>query len=875
MVSVLVISVASVIVFNRTFDPIVSDIGNVMVEEELRTIGYRVPLRVGQTREVFMRSVNALDVVKSTISYLEYNATIVDPYNSYHAASPVLQVPPGGLVTDAVNSRLFNQEASGWFRLATTPGQVESQLNITSSMDNVYRAYMDQYVGLYIGYNRSFVKPGFVEQNIHDMWQHYPYISMESLNTMIYQCQTTLQTVVGYRPSCRIWYSLAVNSNSTIFTPPYIDATTSRTLITAAINTGIGVVGIDLSITNLQSSLLSGRISTNGEAFIMDADGNAVIRAGLQRDRVYGIAELIYGFPVGHLLSTYSTEQVSNTSYVFAGDTTYLFYMGVRETPYIVVYSIPLSDIQATAAALSSVNNDSMTTFLAMLICLGVALLIAVTIITLLVTYRVARAFRIVTSVLRKIKNGELHNLDIEMGAIASDVDRFIRNVNNMIYAFQFGNQAYYNGDMNKALQHYAHGIKLMRSLKNERGMGICYNNIGTTLDQLGNKQQATVELQRALDNVETMLQADNLATEDMAELKHIKAGRLLNMGIHNANKGDYSTAIEYYQQALPLYEDYPEETAQLQSQMALAYLAVGDRLSADQYIKESVDLAISRRDPSVTNVVMLNKAQFLIRCGEHAEAIQYLEAMLSYNKTIPRLLMTRAAQMLVEAYTSIGNTTQADLVRAKIPTTRSQVSIQTDIVLDQSGSMTWDIDGKFSNIRPSRQKICKDAIMTLIDSVPSNVLFNMWLFDVQTTHYFSNEFGRHAKGYVSRLPRPGGGTNFYSAVRDCLSDIKTRDPTGSTGHVVAALTDGCTSDVHVAHSIVVQLNHMKHIKLYIITVGDDYDRDGIRDILSCTDQERDIVVQHLDTKDTNRLTQAFTVEVQQAITSGFVIENL
>lgn len=874
MVSVLVISVASVIVFNQTFDPIVNDIGNVMVEVELRTIGYRVPLRVGQTREVFMRSVNTLDVVKNTINYLEYNATIIDPYNSYHAASPTLQVPPGGMVTDAVNSRLFNQEASGWFRLATTPGQVESQLNITSSMDNVYRAYMNQYVGLYIGYNRSFVKSGFVQQNIHDMWQHYPYISMESLNTMTYQCHTTLQTVVGYRPSCRIWYSLAVNSNSTIFTPPYIDATTGRTLITAAINTGIGVVGIDISITNLQSSLLSGRISTNGDAFIMDTEGNAVIRDGLQRDRVYGITELISGFPVGHLLNTYSTEQVSNTSYVFAGDTTYLFYMGVRETPYIVVYSIPLSDIQATATALSNVNNDSMTTFLAMLICLGVALLIVVTIITLLVTYRVARAFRVVTNVLRKIKNGELHNLDIEMGAIASDVDRFIQNVNNMIYAFQFGNQAYYNGDMNKALQHYVQGIKLMRSLKNERGMGICYNNIGTTLDQLGNKQQATVELQRALDNVETLLQTD-LAVEDMAELQHIKAGRLLNMGIHNANKGDYSTAIEYYQQSFPLYKDYPEETAQLQSQMALAYLAVGDRLSADQYIRESVDLAISQREPSVTNVVMLNKAQFLIRCGEHTEAIQYLEAMLSYNKTMPRLLMTRAAQILVEAYTSIGNITQADLVKSKIPTTRSQVNIQTDIVLDHSGSMTWDINGRFSNIRPSRQRICKDAIITLIDSVPANVRFNMWLFNVHTTHYFSNELGKQAKEYVSKLPHPGGGTYFYSAVYDCLTDIKTRDPTSSVGHVVAALTDGCTNDVDIANNIVLQMNQMKHIKLYIITVGNDYDRLGIQTILSCNDEARDIVVQHLDTRDTNRLTQAFTVDVQQAITSGFMIENL
>ena len=69
---------------------------------------------------------------------------------------------------------------------------------------------------------------------------------------------------------------------------------------------------------------------------------------------------------------------------------------------------------------------------------------------------------------------------------VAKDIDDIEKSIRGLVIAVRFGNEAYYGGDVHKALRNYEAAEKLMRDMGNERGLGVCMNNKGNAYKQMG-----------------------------------------------------------------------------------------------------------------------------------------------------------------------------------------------------------------------------------------------------------------------------------------------------------------------------------------------------------------------------------------------------
>jgi methyl-accepting chemotaxis protein len=82
----------------------------------------------------------------------------------------------------------------------------------------------------------------------------------------------------GYDPRSRPWYKDAMSADSSTLTEPYVDAATSKLIITIATPAGSsGVVGGDLSLDTLVQIINSLDFDGIGYAFLLSADGKILV----------------------------------------------------------------------------------------------------------------------------------------------------------------------------------------------------------------------------------------------------------------------------------------------------------------------------------------------------------------------------------------------------------------------------------------------------------------------------------------------------------------------------------------------------------------------------------------------------------------------
>jgi methyl-accepting chemotaxis protein len=88
----------------------------------------------------------------------------------------------------------------------------------------------------------------------------------------------------GYDPRTRPWYQQATGASETIITPPYIDHNTKKLVITLARAVQEGVVGADLTIDSVLTTVNSLQLPAHGIAILADRDGS--ILAYSEQDKI-------------------------------------------------------------------------------------------------------------------------------------------------------------------------------------------------------------------------------------------------------------------------------------------------------------------------------------------------------------------------------------------------------------------------------------------------------------------------------------------------------------------------------------------------------------------------------------------------------------
>lgn len=94
--------------------------------------------------------------------------------------------------------------------------------------------------------------------------------------------QPAAELPAGYDPTSTGWYKLAEEADGLIWTQPYTDTATKKTVISAAVpvyngRTQVGVLGIDLSLDTLSEKVTSIKVGENGYPVVYDRNGNIIL----------------------------------------------------------------------------------------------------------------------------------------------------------------------------------------------------------------------------------------------------------------------------------------------------------------------------------------------------------------------------------------------------------------------------------------------------------------------------------------------------------------------------------------------------------------------------------------------------------------------
>jgi len=97
-----------------------------------------------------------------------------------------------------------------------------------------------------------------------------------------------IEAIQGFDPRMRPWYRLAREVRRTAWTKLYVDVNTKKLNVTAAtpvLDAGgrlVGVVGMDVLLETLQNDIINLDIGYKNEPFLIDSQGRAVVRRGLE-----------------------------------------------------------------------------------------------------------------------------------------------------------------------------------------------------------------------------------------------------------------------------------------------------------------------------------------------------------------------------------------------------------------------------------------------------------------------------------------------------------------------------------------------------------------------------------------------------------------
>ncbi|KAJ1554611.1 hypothetical protein HK096_002734, partial [Nowakowskiella sp. JEL0078] len=318
---------------------------------------------------------------------------------------------------------------------------------------------------------------------------------------------------------CRPWYQLATSrdaltnkseipglGSSVCFAQPYTTTTTGgnkNVVITAsravkdANNNVLGVVGTQINLDFVSQLLTSSPVLTNGYIFLLDqTDGTVVLYpkaklpVGLDIfSRRVAIQEVEFnnntnrGSNFLSLVKTLSTQQKSQTfNKTDSNNVDQLWSVSsakVNNTDFIVVLVVPNSDV----TALSDSMNGRTRIFSIVATILVLVLLMLLTFLSWRIanntSKKVLAPVRELTDWLSQISKA---NLAIEIGdrpPVSAELNTIYYHFRNLLTAVRFGNEAYYAGNLQRALKNYEAAEKMMTEFNNTRGLGVVYNNKG------------------------------------------------------------------------------------------------------------------------------------------------------------------------------------------------------------------------------------------------------------------------------------------------------------------------------------------------------------------------------------------------------------
>jgi sigma-B regulation protein RsbU (phosphoserine phosphatase) len=226
----------------------------------------------------------------------------------------------------------------------------------------------------------------------------------------------------GYDPRLRDWYRMAVSEGNPVFTETYLDAfgrllTTCAAPVYARDGSLAGVLGLDILIQDINESVVSAQVGSDGYAFLIDGEGIMISSPTLRvnEDGTYDQVDLTADPDFGEPAKLMTSGKSGVTELTAAGKPVFLAYAPVAATGWSLGMVLPRQEVVAPASAshdyilsrTETATDQISTTMRTMFLVFAVVL--AVLVVFVLVT----------TGILSGRLTGPIHQLIREVGIIS------------------------------------------------------------------------------------------------------------------------------------------------------------------------------------------------------------------------------------------------------------------------------------------------------------------------------------------------------------------------------------------------------------------------------------------------------------------------
>lgn len=488
-------------------------------------------------------------------SYSVYSMTASSPTNM------LSQLPPGSYKSTSYNeitetNPYYNYFYSGWWRKQSydfSTGILDAtgveHLMASKTLDNSFvplLAANPNYGEVYMGFENSlYRKLPFDDVSSYHVSAEsscYDTSVTQGYGCMYYECQKEPKAMQhGYEPVCRTWYVMAkANQSEAIFSPPYLGASKGLAMITIAkavvvneTSTTIGVIGIDIYIDSLSSSVLAATVLDTGYTYLIDKDFNIIMHPQASASTVQSACNLEFEFCSSEEARIYNEMITSAMENQKTGQIRYLktdneywwlTYAPVTGTDYYMMMTVPEEEVEEIAAAVVVAGNTAIGAVIGVSVGLGVFMLALGIYLSKRVANKIAGPVENFNDVLSGINNNHMEAINVDLSANEfAQINKLQSRILSLYLAVKFSTNAYYNEDFKEARNYLDEVEHMFQSMKQKAAVGVVFNNKGEILRMHANKvkgrnevrrgdanynnyQEALVAIDRALENAKAQI---------------------------------------------------------------------------------------------------------------------------------------------------------------------------------------------------------------------------------------------------------------------------------------------------------------------------------------------------------------------------------
>jgi len=824
VVSGLAISIFSVIVVDFSQDS-ADDCADEMRQEELLNMDRLAVDNGARVDEYFKQVESDIRIIANYAEDLFDNQIDIGYFDTYYSNNTMDPVPPGYVERDPDpdNDRYISLQASTWYLpgvddLSDT-AQVDNEtwalVNLSANLDSIFKsiwyanpAYSNIYMGFEEGGNEGGLFRTYPYENIDSFSDE---AIMSSLDNCSIDCPSSQKgkPMKYFDPRCRSWYQDARRADELIFTEPYPDAGGLGLMITAAMpvknqtdGSLIGVVAADLTLRELERSVLGLTVIEQGYAFVQDSSGKAIIHKDIDHNATnqsLKIQDLEFqdveeGNEYDREYTNDRIKQYSNGSGSFkkSKGLWFLSWARIETTNYTIVLVVTEDpDIIGVSNAihseiLSELHSQQLIFLLAILCVTSFVVGLAI-----YTSQRIVQPVEELTEVADLIASGKLDQRLKGGSTQSKEIQLLYNNFHGLIAALLCGNDDYYSGKIHLAMDNYLTGLELFTTLDNQKGIAMCHNNIGNIQHAKGDIDKAKASYEKAIE-----IGKEHMATagvEEMSNLKAALASRYNNLSHLYMDQEDYENSEKYLRMSLD-YDREIENTSGLVTRygnLGVLFLTMDKTNEAKEVFEEGFSIAEASNNDRAKACATMYMGIWEEANDNHQEAITRFTEAAQLARNIDVRILRNCLQKLRVIHKEKGDKTELAKVRQELDQFKVEQPKDVMFVIDHSDAMKGKkIQGVMKGLNDILEKCINPKDRLALMSFAEKVDEHLPLIQKE-----GNE--ESIKRTINKMI-PSGRTAFYDALGHAVELLsKLKD---ASERWLFVLTDG-DDGVSMKHS--------------------------------------------------------------------------